>query len=281
MSYKNGIFAKEIITLQNNEGIWGDFHSMAIPRVKVPLTTEQALRRLKILGFTIEDDVIQKAIEYLRDCLIGKKKMPDGGSLNKTYADIMYATWIRQFTDDDEYANKVADDWVSVISRACINNAFDETMYQTAYDEQFGKIERASLSLAFNKFYTVAIVANRMKPEDEIIYFDKILSYPMGIYYFSYDKILNIPPQAFASKEASKYLGAVEVLSMYKNKQCKYKLAFITNWLNNHKDSDGYWDMGSSVKDGLYFPLSDSWKKSDDRKKDCTYRINKIINALK
>ena len=38
--------------------------------------------------------------------------------------------------------------------------------------------------------------------------------------------------------------------------------------------------MGAGVKDGIYFPLSDSWRTAESREKDCTYRIEKIILAL-
>ncbi len=39
------------------------------------------------------------------------------------------------------------------------------------------------------------------------------------------------------------------------------------------------WDLGSSVKDFIYFPLSDSWIK-DARSKDCTFRIEQLIKKL-
>ena len=44
---------------------------------------------------------------------------------------------------------------------------------------------------------------------------------------------------------------------------------------------NGKWDMSAVVKDGLYFPLSDSWKTSELRELDCTYWIEKIKAALK
>jgi len=50
--------------------------------------------------------------------------------------------------------------------------------------------------------------------------------------------------------------------------------------LNNNKNTNGKWDMGTPVKDGAHFPLSDSWKTTDSRETDCTYRIEKIISSL-
>jgi len=70
MNYKSEKIAQQIIALQNEDGTWGnEFHSLSIPSGKKPLTTEQALRRLKNLGFTIEDLPVRKAVDYMIACL--------------------------------------------------------------------------------------------------------------------------------------------------------------------------------------------------------------------
>lgn len=62
MDYKDGKIAQQILALQNEDGTWGkEFHSMAVPNNKHPMTTERALRRLKMLGFTINDAPIRRA----------------------------------------------------------------------------------------------------------------------------------------------------------------------------------------------------------------------------
>lgn len=76
MTHKNTKWAKQILALQDEEGKWGYFHSLSQDS-KTPLTTEQALRRLEILGYTMEDECIQKAVGYMGDCLAGKKEIPD------------------------------------------------------------------------------------------------------------------------------------------------------------------------------------------------------------
>ena len=40
------------------------------------------------------------------------------------------------------------------------------------------------------------------------------------------------------------------------------------------------WDLGVYAKDGVYFPISDSWRKDEYRKKDCTERIAKLLNKI-
>lgn len=74
--HKDGKWAKQIISLQDEEGKWGCFHSLS-QFYNAPITAEQALRRLEYLGYTIEDECIQKAVRYMDDCLIGKNAIPD------------------------------------------------------------------------------------------------------------------------------------------------------------------------------------------------------------
>jgi hypothetical protein len=77
MDYKNGKWAKKIIDLQHIDGSWGFFHTLSNPTSEQPMTTEQALRRLEILGFTSDDKPIKKALKYMHSCLTGKVHFPD------------------------------------------------------------------------------------------------------------------------------------------------------------------------------------------------------------
>ena len=52
--YKDTKWAKEIISLQDDEGKWGYFHTLFADS-KSSYTTEKALKRLEMFGYTIED----------------------------------------------------------------------------------------------------------------------------------------------------------------------------------------------------------------------------------
>ncbi len=56
--YRNSKWASEIIELQKDDGSWGYFHTLSNPSKRNPITTEQAIRRLEILGYTINDKPI-------------------------------------------------------------------------------------------------------------------------------------------------------------------------------------------------------------------------------
>lgn len=62
MDHKNGKWAKEILDSRNTEGMWGIFHTLSQPVKNKPITTEQTIRRLRILGFAKDDAPIQAVL---------------------------------------------------------------------------------------------------------------------------------------------------------------------------------------------------------------------------
>ncbi len=282
LELKDSRWANEIVSLQSEEGNWGYFHTLSNPTKSRPMTTEQALRRLQILGFSIEDKPIQKAVSYLHDCLSGAQQIPDRREKLHNwdiFTSLMFSTWIRRFTLEDALANQTAGIWAEVIGQSFISGTYDHNLYVNTYKSVLGIIPKGGRLIDFVSFYPVSILANLLDDKTEQALFNYYLHRESGIYYI-YDECLSIPPQEFESKRASRYIGAMELLSEYKNPNCKAKLKFVEEWLNRNKGPDGLWDMGPTVKDAVYFPLSDSWRHVEIRKQDCTYRINKLIKNI-
>lgn len=276
--YKNSKWAREIISLQREDGSWGYFHTLSDPNQN-PITTEQALRRLEILGYTIDDTCIQKAVRYMHDCLTGKKETPDRREKIHDwdiFTQLMLSTWIRRFTKDDPTANAAADIWADIISFAFRNEKYSHEDYLSAYHQAFAQKARGGRLIDFVTFYQVSLVADCLDRQTERAVFDHILNHEKGIYYI-YNGPIRTLPEVFASKKSSRYLRAIELLTEYKNNL--NKLAFVIAWLHKNKDTAGKWDMGNSAKDFISFPLSDSWNK-EVRRKDCTYRIERIIHTI-
>ncbi|NLO09498.1 MAG: hypothetical protein GX129_06460 [Clostridiales bacterium] len=276
--YKNSRWAKEIISLQREDGSWGYFHTLSEPN-KYPITTEQAIRRLQILGYTIDDPCILKAAKYMHDCLVGKKETPDRREKVHDwdiFTQLMLSTWIRRFTKDDSSANAVAKTWAHIVSSAFKSGTYSHENYLSAYKQAFSQKARGGRILDFTNFYHVSLLSDCLESNIEGAVFDYIINHEDGIYYIYNRPICNVP-EIFESKEASRYIGAIELLSDYKNNIDK--LAFVVGWLMEHKNSDGKWDLGSKSKDFIYFPLSDSWRK-EARINDCTYRIESLISKI-
>lgn len=272
-------WARKIVSLQDDEGKWGFFHSLSQSSSAL-MTTEQALRRLKRLGFTIEDACIQKAVGYMNDCLTHRKEIPDYKEKIQDweiFSDLMLATWIRIFVDDNAAANQVAQQWAEVITAGFEHGRFDHDQYVDAYAAAIRLPPKGARILGCTGFYQVSLVAGCLDQKTERAYTEHIINHDDGIYYI-YDQKIAIVPEEFQSKKASRFLAAVELLSEYE--ASREQLSYVVKWLQQNKNANGKWDMGNAVNDKVYFPLSDSWRKAETREADCTERISRILDKL-
>ncbi len=277
--HKDGKWAKYVIALQEDDGKWGWFHSLS-QFYDAPITTEQALRRLERLGYTIEDECIQRAVIYMDDCLTGKKTIPDRREKLhdwSIFTSMMLATWIRRFTLDNPNANKVAKQWADVIYSAFLGGVYNHNEYVAAYQEILGMKPNGGRLIDFVNFYPISMLSDILDCKTEIALMNYVLNKENGIYYI-YDKKLSTLPCSFESRESSRYLGAMELLSKYKS--AKGKLQFVADWLVDERKINGKWDMGKIVNDKVYFPLSDDWRKKETREADCTERIDALLKKL-
>lgn len=277
--YKNK-WVQQIVDLQHEDGSWGCFHTLSQPTKAQPMTTEQALRRLRILRLTKYDEPIARAIAYMEQNLrqpfptVFHEKKHD----SKTYGDLMLATWIRLFDPSNEAALVIANKWARIITSAFQDGAYSHDRYVSAYEAEFVKLNPKAGCLAdFVVFYQLALLPGLLSHEVESAMLDYVLPHKRGIVYI-YNSPVNVLPEEFASKNASWYLSAMELLAAYES--APKKLGFVVKWLRDNRDADGMWDMGATVKDGIHFPLSDSWRKPEDRKRDCTVRITKLMQTL-
>jgi len=117
--------------------------------------------------------------------------------------------------------------------------------------------------LDFTLFYQISLLTNVLDKTIEPNYFEYILNHESGIYYI-YDKKISKIPKTLKSKETSRYISAIELLAKYENNNCKRQLDYVKKWLKNNIEIEDKWDMGKESKDGIYLPLSDSWKKDEN-----------------
>ena len=244
----------------------------------VSVTTEQALRRLELLGYTIEDACIQRAVSYMTDCLTGAKTIPDRPEKVSdwhVFSSLILSTWILRFVPDHRQATQVARQWAEVTAQAFMDGMFDRQRYVQAY--------KAVLQPAYGRingmmtFYPLSLLRDSLDEQTEKALIRYALDHPQGIYYIS-DRKISEPPAIFEGRETSRYLAALELLARY---SCAgEKLQFAAEWLHANADNDGKWDLGSKASDKMYFPLSDDWRKKETRISDCTERIEKLLKAI-
>lgn len=279
MDFRNSKWAKELLDKQRPDGSWGDFHSLSKPRGEI--YTETALRRLRILGFTIEDEPVRKAVDLMHRCLNGeayKYGKPEKVTHDfNMFNGLMYSAWIRLFTQDDELANGWAKKWADVITAAFSYGEYNDEAYRKSYTEIFGLKPHGGRLEDFSCFYQVALLAGVLSGDTEVAFFKYIINYEKGIYYIAPHAITKLPD----FEGAGWYLYVIDLLCRYENPECRKMLSFVADWLEENKGIDGMWDMGAKAKDMIIFPLSDDWRTIQKRKSDCTYMVNKVLTKLK
>lgn len=280
MEYKYGKWALQILAARHEDGMWGNFHALSCPVKGKAITTEQAIRRLYRLGYTIEDEVIQRVVERMVLCVRGLKKIDN--YYEKThdwdlFEKLMISAWIRIFEPQNTYALEVARCWADVAEKAFAGGAYCRGDDIEAFTKQQGRKPQSGFETGFGMFYHAVLLQGVLTPKTERLFLDYYLSKQDGMYYI-YDRPLNQVPGEFASRGASCYLAAMEVMAGYE--AAKEKLSFVAEWLDDNKDENGQWDFGPKANDGVYFPLSDTWRKAEDRKRDCTERVNRFLDRL-
>ena len=278
--HKTGKWAQQIIAMQDEERMWGSFHSLSSANVN-PMTTEQALRRLQILGFTMEDECIQRAVQYLDDCLSGKRFIPDPTEKLHDwtlFTHMMFSAWIRRFTKENERANEMAVKWAKIVTGAFASGEYDHEAYLREYIGAFGMKPRGGRLVDFAQFYILSLLPGELDEKTQRAMVRYILKKLDGIYYV-YDRRIGTPPDSFEGKQASRYLGAVEMMAEFEG--ARKELSFIADWLETNRSENGKWDLGKDAKDGVYFPLSDDWRKRETREADCTERVERLLRKLR
>lgn len=271
-------WASAILASQRDDGTWGSmFHGLAQP-TSMPLTTEQALRRLHALGFSKDDEPIRRCVDTMAACLRGEHKIDaywEKGVDWAMYEPLMLAAWIRRFDPEQPDALAYSRRWARVVEAAFSQGRLDDSAWDAAYETEFHRRERHPNPIGFTAFYHAMLLPGMLSPEAESAMIRHILE--RGVYYV-YNKPLMYPPATFASKETSYWLAALELLAEY---PCaKEKLAFAAAHLYLNIGPDGQWDLGAKANDKVYFPLSDSWRTEAARKADCTERIRRFLNKI-
>lgn len=244
------------------------------------ITTEMALRRLQNLGFTMQDQCIQRAVAYMDACLRGERSIPDPREKTHdwdAFTQMMLATWIRRFMQENPAANAVARTWAGILKAAFAGEKYDHTAYCDAFAESFGHPPRGGRFVDFVSFYPVSLTTGLLDEQMEQKVISYVLRHPQGMYYIC-DGPLSKVPEVFASRQTVHWLYAMELLAEHPG--AKAQLGFVKEYLLRNCDADGLWDLSSAAKDGVTFPLSDSWRKADTRRADCTERILRLMEKL-
>lgn len=272
-------WVRQLIEQQHADGSWGSFHSLGQPTGRGPVTTEQALRRLLVLGLTAHDEPVHRALEYIRRCLSHDDRIPDRPEkvVNwEAFESLMLATWLRLFVPEDPLALPVAETWAEIVSEAFANGGLDPEAHVSAYRKHVPRRYPGERVIGLAQFYVVNLVQGTLDADVERSFVDHLTTNDAGIHYV-YDQRIADLPEEFASRRTSRWLAALEILAAY---PCAaHVLGDAAAWLRQHQ-VNGMWDLGPAARDGVHFPLSASWRDPRHRREDCTARIQRLLTRI-
>ena len=276
----NSKVVKRITDQQLSDGSWDRFHTLSA-RSTTRITTENAIRRLLVLGLGKKDIPLQKAFSYMEQYLLRqidyrdhKESFSDWREINELFT----ATWMLEIDSTSSIAGKVADKWASLITKCFGGPLFNYMNYLAAFQEIFN-VKAGKRVWNIESFHIVSIVRNRLDPLIEDRFIRHILNDDRGLYYMpSSGKLASIPSE-FMSRSAVSFVWSHHLLSRYPS-YSKYSVE-VYDWLMANQSDDGLWDFGSNAKDDVFLPYSDSWRKKINRKIDSTILVQRYLQSIR
>ena len=117
---------KNITDQQFEDGSWDRFHTLSSHSI-TNITTENALRRLVILGLDINDEPIKRVFTYMEkylqkeiDYRDRKENLSDWNKLTELFT----AAWMLEIDSQSEIAGRIADNWAQLITKSFTGDSF-------------------------------------------------------------------------------------------------------------------------------------------------------------
>ncbi|HHU81309.1 MAG TPA: hypothetical protein GXZ35_08325 [Acholeplasmataceae bacterium] len=261
-----------LASIQNIDGGFGRFHSMSSDR---SITTEKALRRFWLLNLNKDNPIVNKCLNYVKKCLYKEIIIPDRREkvINwDVFEELMFSCWLNLFQIEDEKVSSIKQKWKDSIEQSVIDNKFDYTEYKKQYRLIFGN--QGLREISPSNFYVVSLLTNTLCPPVKRAYFKFVME--KGIYYI-YNNNLYELPLIFDSKNTIYYLLAIKFIAPFSKEN---DLNFVKEWLDNNRTSKEMWEMPNLKPDGIVFPTSENWRRSDNKISDINTFINDVFSIL-
>lgn len=276
---------------QQEDGSWGPFQRRSSARDEFDTvvagqsvrqavrTTDTALLRAACLGMDKQYPVIQKALAYLETLLVGSV---DGQAVNESMnqndakRDILVASRIRLFDEENPLALRVANRWIQLLTDTFESGVYQELRYLEGYESLFGQPAVRDENLIFSGPLLMLMRGLLPYPIEEA-YTRHLMEEVRGIVGVHHRALHHLPLD-FPTLEAMRFLSAVELLAVYPS--AEPLLEDARTWLWEQMSPSGRWDLGQVGRDGICLPMSPNWRKPFDREVDSTVRMLLLLQNM-
>lgn len=268
----------ELKSEQEEDGGWGRFHSMDSKAKRKIKTTEFGVRRGLALGLNAADPIFRNTVRYLSRLLEGSVNFPDPPERNDQWrigVQLFAAATLAKIQPDLPILDELWNLWANIAHRTLASGAYDPDAEIRAHCELTGASVKNSY-LVLNNQYTLSLLgsrATRLPNNVEKALVAWVWHKEDGVRYLGV--ALHSPPRHLIHGTLDRWFTSLELLSCFQS-WCEFAKDVI-DWLWVQRNQEGFWDFGPRASMSFYFPLSESWRKKQNRQYDYSTRVLALL----
>ena len=261
---------------QRADGSWGRLHSEDTTLGLEYATTEFAVRRAVSLGLTETHAMLRRA----RSCLaryIRSGDCPDPAEKNDrwpTGVRLFAASTLALFAPKARESARVRKTWLRIGERTFADGNYDANREAAAHADLTGATMKGTY-LALDNRYALELLAScdALAPGLGASLADWVADSGRGIRYLS--EPLRMPPLGRAAGRVDRWLTSVHIaVALGPSRE---RLQQLVHPILESRGDDGLWDFGPRPERSAYLPLSQSWRRIENRKADWTTRVLLVL----
>lgn len=263
---------EELYHEQDTDGGWGRFNSKDYSvKAKFP-TSKVAIDRCLYVGLTIEDrDILLCAYEYLESFLNGtsREKFQNTNERAMPWGTARICESIEAIKPFNKLCDRTYSEWMYIASRTYESGEYSYESERAAQHEIFLTREKRLIPMQ------VGLLLKRrgqVSPELECAMLHHHGEHAYNHGYF-WDNCPARLPEHFVYEKTRRWFYSFNYINQFKGSS--YYLADTVNWLLANRNTDGFWDWGSQIKDpwGYFGYFSTNRNYRHNRVVDCTMEV--------
>ena len=270
----------ELKNEQRKDGSWGRFHSAMKSKGKI-VTTEAAVERGLALGLEASDQIFCATIDYVSRLLEGSIQFPDPPERNNRWAtgkQLFAAATLARICPTLPMLDKPWELWATIAEHTFASGRYDSEAEIRAHEILTGASVKGSY-LVLSSRYQLALLGSRATKLSKIVekaLVDWVWHKSDGVGYLEIP--LANPPYRLTAGMLDRLFTSLELLSYFPSWH-RFAESMI-GWLWTKRNSEGFWDFGPRASMSVYFPLSESWRKSRNRQHDWSTRALALLRKF-
>lgn len=272
-------WVQRLAEAQNENGIWGRFHTRDSKLKTAFPTTEIAIQRALALGLVKEDAILKKAMAWIVRCLQGSETWSDRVEKSEGWAAMTRAVTSSTLARIDPQHPLLENEWqrwAEIAMRTFSRGSYDADAERQAHLELFGL--KTPCYYRFNVLHPLMILSSSLNllpepVERSLVHW--VYNHPGGIYYLSGGRIADFPwPDA---RRFAAWLESLRILARFRTG--KALISEALHWLESQSTREGWWIYPASPAVDPNLPLSESWRRSLNKSIDCTVNVLSLLRT--